>query len=256
MILIPNVTRCPACGRFVYAIDDRFATHPWPGVETIPRFEAGLYHLACFRGLPWRDAFLALDAAEKTRTLDMESPSLTVLARTPVFAVALRPVIEEYQLYCFARGRRLDFRGLAAWSEFVAAITTADGPRPTLPEARGGFRITRTNGSWELATRQIASIDVELSHADFTRLREHLTARGTDPTRTPVELAAVCRQLAIQPVGADAPVERLTGTFAWPQPGREPSVFLAVNVEWWFAVGLGGDELAALRSFLRDLRSP
>src|SRR5689334_11662977 len=109
MILIPNVTRCPACSRFVYAIDDRFATHPWPGVEAIPGFEAGLFHSACFRGLPWRDAFLALDAKEKNRTLDVESASLTVLARSPAFAVALRPVIEEYQLYVFAQGRRLDF---------------------------------------------------------------------------------------------------------------------------------------------------
>ena len=136
MILIPNVTRCPACGRFVYAIDDRFATHPWPGVEAIPGFEAGLFHHACFRGLPWRDASLALDAREKNRTLDVESASLTVLARTPAFAAVLRPVIEEYQLYFFLRGRRLHIRGLAAWSEFVAAVTNVDGPQPTRPDSR------------------------------------------------------------------------------------------------------------------------
>lgn len=256
MILIPNVTRCPACGRFVYAIDDRFATHPWPGVEAIPGFEAGLFHHACFRGLPWRDAFLALDAKEKNRTLDAESPSLTVLARTPAFAVVLRSVIEEYQLYFLPLGRRLDIRGLAAWGEFVAALTNADGPRPTLPDSRGGFRIARTNGSWELATRQIAPIDVEFAPADFARLRESLTGRGTDPTRIPVDLALACRQLGIQPSGTDAPLERLTGTFAWSETGRDAtSVTLSIKVAWWFTVALSGNELADLRSFLHGLHS-
>jgi hypothetical protein len=223
-------------------------------VEAIPGFEAGLYHYACFRGLPWRDAFLALDAGVKNRTLDAESAALTVLARSSTFAVALRPVIEEYQLSFFRHGRRLDFRGLAAWSEFVSALAGPEGPRPTLPDARGGFRITRTNGSWELATRQVAPIDVEFTPADFGKFRDSIAGRGTDPARTPVDLALACRQLGIKPVRADGPLDRLTGPFAWPQAERDPAAaFLAINVEWWFAVALGGDELADLRSFLRSL---
>jgi hypothetical protein len=255
MILIPHVTRCPVCDRFLYAIDDRFGTHPWPGVEQIPGFEPGLYHYACFRATPNRDAYLRFDAAARNRTLDEENPQFLVLARTQTFALALRPMIATYVLYFLPWGRQLEFPGTARWKELLALTTGPDVLQPTPAGSRGHLRLRREQDSWELATRQLVPISADFTATDFARVREHLTSHGIDTVHTPVELGALCRQLGLKPTEVDCPLDRLTGTFAWPEPPADASrpVTLTVQVESWYTVPLTAAQLEELRGFLRTL---
>ena len=78
-----------------------------------------------------------------------------------------------------------------------------------------------------------------------------------EPARSAVNLGAVCRQLDVKPVEVTCPLDRLTGTFAWPEPGAPPAEVIAitVQVETWNAVPLSGGELNDLRRFLRGLQS-
>jgi hypothetical protein len=255
MILMPNATRCPACGRFVYAIDDLFAAQPWVGVGQIPGFEPGLYHYACFRSAPLRDAYLRTDAAAKNRVLDEESPQFLVLARTQTFALALRPAIATYVLYFLPWGRQLEFPGTARWKEFLALMTGPNVLQPTPAGSRGHVRLRREQDGWELATRLLVPIYADFTAADFARVRDHLTARGIDPARVPVELGALCRQLGVKPTEVDCPLDRLTGTFEWPEPPADSArpVTLTVQVESWYTVPLTGGQLEELRGFLRTL---
>lgn len=254
MILIPNVTCCPACNRLVYAIDDLFDAVNWSGTEEIPGYKQGIYHYACFRSAPFRDAYMKIDAAAKNRTLDAEGLLFVVLARTPDFALTLRPAIETYVLYFLPWGRQLEFPKVAAWKEFLTVIAGPDGPQPTPTNARGGVRLRREPAGWELATRQLVPMYADFLATDLARLREHLTARSIDPSRTPFELGKLCSQLGIIAREVDCPLERLTGTFTWPKPGEpDEPIVLMVQVEAWNTVVLTTAELEGLRRFLLGL---
>jgi hypothetical protein len=255
MILMPHSTRCPACGRLLYAMDDLFAVRLWLGEEEIPGAPPGMYHYACFLGLPGRDEYLRRDAGTTNRVLDEESEYFTVLARTSAFALALRPVIETFVLYFIQEGRQFSFRGAAAWRQFLSTVAGPDLPRPTPPNSAGPLRVRRDEDFWELATRQLVPIEADFPPPDFDRLRQSLSGRGIDPARSPVALGVVCEQLGITPTRISSPLDRLTGTFTWPEVPSDPArpVTLTVQVEKWYAVRLGGAEMEELRRFLRGL---
>jgi hypothetical protein len=252
MLLQPNVTRCPACGRFVYATDPLFVAENWKGVEAIRGFVPGIYHDACFRDSPHREAYLAVDRAIRNAELDQADEYLVVLGRTPKLALTLRPVTGDYQLWILALGRMLRLRGEERWREFLARVA-GDHPVPTPAGDRGDLRLRQTRDGWELATRQVVPIRVELTAPDFDRLRDYLTARGADPTRKPVALGAICGELGIQPRSADCPLELLSGTFNWPETRSEMGGVLQVQVETWNTVLLTEVGMTGLRAFLQSV---
>jgi hypothetical protein len=252
MILQPNVTRCPACGRFVYATDGLYVAENWKGVEAIRGFVPGIYHDACFRDSPHREAYLAVDRAIRNAELDQADEYLVELGRTPKLALSLRPVTGDYQLWFLALGRVLRLRGEVRWREFLSRVA-GDHPTPTTASDRGDFRLRQTRDGWELATRQVVPIKVELAAADLDRLRESLTTRGTEPARKPVALGTICAELGIQPRSVDCPLDRLTGTFTWPESRSESGDVLQVQVETWNTVPLTEVGMTGLRAFLQGV---
>src|SRR5690349_18798207 len=166
MILHPNVTRCPACGRFVYATDPLFIAENWKGVEAIRGFSPGIYHDACFRDSPHREAYLVVDRAIRNAELDQADEYLVVLGRTPKLALTLRPVTGDYQLWFLALGRMLRLRGEERWREFLGRVA-GDYQVPTTASDRGDLRLRQTRDGWEIATRQVVPIQVQLAAADF-----------------------------------------------------------------------------------------
>jgi len=255
MLLMPHSSRCPACGRLLYAMDDLFAVRLWLGEEETPGAPPGIYHYACFLGLPGRDEYLRRDALTTNRMLDEENEYLTILARTSTFALALRPVAETFTLYFIQQGRQFPFRGAAAWRQFLSTIGGSDEPRPTPPNSAGPLRVRLDQDVWELAIRQQVPIEADFPPADLARLRQTLSSRGTDPARTPVALGGVCEQLGIVPTRISSPLERLTGTFSWPEVPADTTAPLTVTVqvEKWYTVRLAAAELDDLRRFLRGL---
>ncbi len=255
MILVPHSTRCPACGRFVYATDPLFVAENWKGVEAIRGFVPGIYHDACFQASPHREAYLAIDRSVQNAELDKADEYLVVLGRTPRLALTLRPYTGDYQLRFLVHGRTLRFRGPQRWQEFLARIAGPDGPQPTAPADRGDVRVRRSREGWELATRQTVAIVAEFTKADFDRIRQSFAGRGVDPARTPVELGVLCRELGIAPVSVGCPLEYLTGSFTWPDVPDNPtqSFAVTVQVETWNAVPLTTAELEELRRFLLGL---
>lgn len=255
MILMPHSTRCPACGRLVYAMDDLFAVRLFLGEEEVPGAPPGMYHYACFLGLPGRDEYLRRDARTTNRVLDEESEYFTVLGRTGAFALALRPVAETFTLYFIQQGRQFSFRGAAAWREFLGAVADPDQARPTPPNPASPVRLRRDQDFWELAIRQLVPIEADFPQPDFARLHQSLSARATDPARAPVALGLVCEQLGITPTRISSPLERLTGTFTWPDIPTDTTapVMVTVQVEKWYTVRLSAVELDDLRRFLRGL---
>ena len=253
MILKPHQTRCPACNRFVYATDALFVVENWKGIEEIRGLVPGIYHDACFRDSPHREAYLALDQAVRNAELDRADEYLVVLGRTPRLALTLRPVTGDCQLWFLTLGRMLRFRHTERWQEFLHRVMD-DHPVPTPAGDRGDVRLRQTREGWELAMRQLVPIAVEWTRTDLERLRDSLTGRGVDPTRTPVDLGTVGRELGLKPVQADCPVDRLNGTFAWPDAPAQPgaNVTVTVQVEVGNGVVLTTDEFEELRQFLRE----
>jgi hypothetical protein len=253
MILMPFSTRCPACGRFVFSMDDLFAAEPWVGIEEIPKVVTGLYHYDCFRAVPWRDEYLKLDAKTKNGLLDKETDYFVALKRSEKFALALRTAIETYVLYFLPWGRLLEFRGKEEWGLFLAAVVGRDFPQPTPPNSADHLRIRRVQDSWELATRILVPIQADFTPAEVARIRHHLSSRGTDPIRSPVNFGTVCGQLGITPSRISCPLERLIGTCTLPDvpAGTSPAVTLTVRVEKWTTVLLSDGEMQELREFLK-----
>lgn len=258
MKLIPHSTRCPACGRLLYATDDRFAVRLTQGEKEVPGAPPGLYHYGCFLRLPGRDEHLKRNEVTTGRVLDQQSEFFTVLARTAAFALAFRPAVDTFVLYFIAHGRLMEFRGLPAWRLFLAHLAGPDAPRPTASGSANPVRVKRNADGWEVAVRQFAPIEADVSPADLAKLRGHLDGRGVDPSRTPVELGAVGGRLGVSFPRASCPPERLTGTFAWPDaaPGPGGVVTITVQVEVWYAVDLTDRVMTALRDFLRQLNRP
>jgi hypothetical protein len=254
MILQPHVTRCPACGRFVYATDALFVAENWKGVEKIRGFVPGIYHEACFRDSPHREAYLAIDRAIRNAELDQADEYLVVLGRTSKLALTLRPVTGDYQLWFLGLARMLRLRGDERWREFLARVA-GDHPVPTTAGDRGDLRLRQTRDGWELATRQSVPISLELAVADFDRLRDYLTARGADPARKPVALGTICAELGIVPISTGCPLERLAGTFNWSETPTDlgSTVTIMVQVETWHSISLTDAEFEELRQFLRGL---
>ncbi|HJZ54466.1 MAG TPA: hypothetical protein VKE74_05885 [Gemmataceae bacterium] len=258
MILNPHVTRCPACRRFVYAIDDLFAVRPWGGEPAVPGLDFGLYHSACFRASPRRDEYLRVDARVKNRVLDWENEYLAVLARTDQFALVLRPMTETYALHFFASGRQMEFPGVARWREFADQLGGPELPRLTPAGSRGHVRVRQVRADWELASRRLVPIEADFSQPDFARLRQHLVGRGADPRSAAADIGDVCRQLNITPSRLSCPLDRLTGRFIWPELPTDPArpVTVIVQVESWHVVPLNAAELDDLRRFLQVLSRP
>jgi hypothetical protein len=253
MILRPHQTKCPACGRFVYATDALFVAENWKGVERIPGFVHGIYHDSCFQNLRHREAYLAIDRAVRNAELDRADEYLVVLGRTNRLALVLRPVGEDFQLSFLTHGRTLRFRGSERWKEFLSRVSAADGARTTPTSDRGSLRLRPTQYGWDLATRQTIAIVAEFASADFDRIRQHLAGLGIDPAKTVVPLGAVCAELRIVPKSVGCPLERLTGTFAWPEPTHADPVVVTLQVESWHSIAQTNEELDELRRFLGAL---
>lgn len=252
MILYPGVTRCPSCGRFIYATDDVFAAQPWAGVEQIPGFEPGIYHYPCFLASPHRDAFLELDAEARIRSLGKNTEYVKTLARNSSFALTFRLATEEFTLFFLRLGRQLSFLRSEQWQQFVCAVALADELHPTFCVRQDTLRLRRDGPEWELAAREFVPIEADFAQPDFARLRKRLTARGIDPARTRVEVGALCLELNIQPSGLSCPLERLTGIFDWPEVPAETAqpISITVQVEKWYAIPLSNDEFVAFREFV------
>jgi hypothetical protein len=246
MILRAGESRCPKCGRPVYAIDNLITATPWKGVDAIAGFRDGFYHAACFDGLSWRDAYRDLDRRQRLAELDSPGDELVVVARDERFALTLRPAGKRYTLLLLERNRAFVFARPADWHAF-REIVAAD-----VPGAAGPIRLGKVGGAWELVQRVPVLVRAEFARTDLTKIRQHFAARGTDPARVPVELGALCRQLGAKPIEASCPLDRLIGTFAWPEADAEP--VLTVRVEKWNTVALPAEELDDLRRFLRGLR--
>lgn len=257
MILTPHHTRCPACGQFVYVMDDLLAVEPGVGIDAINGAVTGLYHYSCFKSVPWREAFLRWDAQVKNQVFDQESQYWLVLGRTEAFALALRPAIETYVLYFLTKGRRFEFHGPAAWQEFRAAIIGSQAARP-IPATGPRIRVRHLTSGWELSSGLLVPVQADFTSGDFARLQQHLTDRGIDPGRRPVNLGVVCSQLGITPTRISCPLERLIGTFSWPQAAPNPTqpVTLTVRVEQSSTVVLDDVEMKHLRDFLQSLQRP
>ncbi len=249
MILTPNVTRCPACGRLVYATEPLYVASNWKGVERLAPFAPGIYHDSCFLASPHHEAYLALDRAVQNAELDQPGEYLSVLARTPEWALTVRPYTSDFQLRVLAYGRTLRFRGVPRWQQFFALVIGPGTPSPDV-------RVRQTRDGWELSTRQSVPISVAFTRADYDRLHRHLSGRTAVPTRTPTELGAVCRQLGITPSSAGCPLDHLIGTFSWPEVPTGGSVTLSVQVETWNRVVLSDAEMTSLRTFLQQLNRP
>jgi hypothetical protein len=252
MLLIPHQTRCPACERFVFVTDTLFVAENWKGVEKIRGFVPGIYHDACFRKSPHREAYLAIDREIINAQLDNPNEYLVVIGRTPQLAVTFRDIATVYQLYFLSKGTTLRFRGLENWQRFLALITGPDTLQPTAPEERGDIRIRRSHDAWELATRGSTSITIELATADYNRLQQYCMKRRVDPERTPIDIGSLCLELDIKPIVVGCPLERLKGTFSWPETMDE-TVTITVQIETWNIIPLTQEELEELRRFLREL---
>jgi hypothetical protein len=253
MFLRPHQTKCPACDRFVYATDALFVAENWKGVEKIPGFVPGIYHDACFQNSRHREAYLSIARAVRNAELDQADEYVIVLGRTKSLALVLRPLGEDYQLSFLTRGRTLRLRGSERWKEFLSRITAVELAPTVTAGDRGPVRVRQTQAGWELATRQSVAIVAELSQVNFERVRQHLTSRGIDPTVTAVPLGAVCSELRIVPKSVGCPLDRLTGTFAWPEPSSTDGELVTVQVETWHSITVTGEEFDELRRFLGEL---
>jgi hypothetical protein len=258
MILTPHVSRCPGCDQFVYAIDDVFVVNPCEELgEAAPHVEPGIYHFQCFESSPHRGKVLKVFADAGRTAWPADTEFLTTLARGPDYALTLRPFTGTCALHFIPWGRLLEFPRPDQFQEFVHLVAGPGPHRPTPVNWQGRIRLRWDRGRWEIAQRQLVPIEPDFAQPDVARLQKHLTARGIDPARTPVELGAVCRELHIQPSRISCPLERLTGTFAWPDSGNSARpITIKVNVEKWDTVPLTGKELEALRQFLQTVKPP
>jgi hypothetical protein len=230
-----------------------FQAENWKGTEQIPGFVPGIYHEACFSNSSYRNAYFAIDRRVRNAELDNPGEYLVVVGRTPELALTLRPVTGMYSLYLLGRGWQINFRQPTDWRQFVAHISSPDGLLPTPAGDPGGIRIARNREGWDLAMRQEIPGSVELKSSDSERIRQHLTGRGIDPSRTPVDLGALCRQLSIVPVTVGCPLERVIGKFTWPDVSSHSQVTLRVWIEKWYRTRLTSAEMTGLRQFLLSL---
>jgi hypothetical protein len=239
----------------VYAIDDVFVAYASPALhEAAPQFESGIYHYPCFRSSPHRDKVLKVFAEAGKTVWPADTAFLTTLARDTDFALTLRPFTGTSTLHFIPWGRQLELSGPNQWQAFRNLVV---GPAPAEPTAagwRGQFRLRWDRGGWELAQRLLIPIDADLEPRDLARLRQHLSARDIDPARTPVKLGALCFELNIAPSEVSCPLERLTGTFTWPDGRADPAalVTVTVQVEKAYTIPLTSKELDALRRFLQS----
>ena len=258
MLLRPGFTKCPVCDRFVYVTDDLFTVRNWAGTEDIPGCVPGIYHYECFRSAEFRIAYLSVNEHQMKENLaeQKQSQFLAINAADDEFALAYRPLVEEYTLYFHKLGREIRLNDRAQLEKFLDWALS--GSQDDLARPDPARRSLMIFGPEEVRLEFTESLEVqaEYSWAGYLGILNWLKLGKANLVGRFVDLGRAQREAGIKPQSIACPADNAAGTVRKVESMEQLQlVRLYLSVETVKKIYLSHPELERLRAFLRRARS-